>query len=189
MFSTWYFAIKTCLQAVRLQSYLERNCYEAWCSLDVLSASQNMGHSSPSSSGTTPTTPLAVPMFSSQESQGPLEMCFNPPRPPSLVRIPSFQFSCSMDTVGKFPWRTDLGSFASVAWGALYISLSLLVSQALVCPGRWVSLRQQLERLVMFRTEAARNGWAEVRRQMHPPIQSTLPEIDLRTNDLQLPFH
>lgn len=86
----------------RLQSLLERNCYEAWCSLDVLtSSSQNAGASSPSSSSTTPTTPMAgVPVFSSQESQGPLDACFNQPaRPPPLLRVPSFQFSSSMDTV------------------------------------------------------------------------------------------
>lgn len=87
---------------VRLQSLLERNCYEAWCSLDVLSSSsQNAGASSPSSSGTTPTTPMAgVPVFSSQESQGPLDACFSQPaRPSPLLRVPSFQFSSSMDTV------------------------------------------------------------------------------------------
>ncbi|CAN8013066.1 unnamed protein product, partial [Ixodes pacificus] len=85
----------------RLQSLLERNCYEAWCSLDVLtSSSQNAGASSPSSSSTTPTTPMAgVPVFSSQESQGPLDACFSQPaRPPPLLRVPSFQFSSSMDT-------------------------------------------------------------------------------------------
>ncbi|CAN8006984.1 unnamed protein product [Ixodes hexagonus] len=86
----------------RLQSLLERNCYEAWSSLDALSfASQNAGASSPTSSNTTPTTPMAgVPVFGSQESQGPLGACFSQPaRPPPLLRVPSFQFSSSMDTV------------------------------------------------------------------------------------------
>ncbi|KAM7290205.1 uncharacterized protein ISCGN_026867 [Ixodes scapularis] len=110
----------------RLQSLLERNCYEAWCSLDVLtSSSQNAGASSPSSSNTTPTTPMAgVPVFSSQESQGPLDGCFSQPaRPPPLLRVPSFQFSSSMDTVGKF---SALHSVSSAAKAYTVLGVGLL---------------------------------------------------------------
>ncbi|XP_037277195.2 uncharacterized protein LOC119170210 isoform X2 [Rhipicephalus microplus] len=93
----------------RLQCLLERNCYEAWCSLDSLATPSGPsgagGASSPSSAGTiTPSTPLpsSVPTFGSQDSRGTSDsqnMGHSAPRPPPLLRIPSFQFSCSMDTV------------------------------------------------------------------------------------------
>lgn len=93
----------------RLQCLLERNCYEAWCSLDSLATPSGPsgagGASSPSSAGTiTPSTPLpsSVPTFGSQDSRGTSDsqnMGHGAPRPPPLLRIPSFQFSCSMDTV------------------------------------------------------------------------------------------
>ncbi|KAH7970039.1 hypothetical protein HPB52_023928 [Rhipicephalus sanguineus] len=88
-----------------------RNCYEAWCSLDSLGTPSGPsgagGASSPSSGGTiTPSTPLpsSVPAFGSQDSRGTSDsqsMGHGQPRPPPLLRIPSFQFSCSMDTVGN----------------------------------------------------------------------------------------
>lgn len=93
----------------QLQCLLERNCYEAWCSLDSLGTPSGPsgagGASSPSSGGTiTPSTPLpsSVPAFGSQDSRGTSDsqsMGHGQPRPPPLLRIPSFQFSCSMDTV------------------------------------------------------------------------------------------
>ncbi|XP_077519304.1 uncharacterized protein LOC144129198 [Amblyomma americanum] len=92
---------------IRLQCLLERNCYEAWCSLDSLGTAHNMacggGASSPSSAGTTtPGTPLpsSVLPFGSQDSRGASDSQGHVQlRPPPLLRIPSFQFSCSMDTV------------------------------------------------------------------------------------------
>lgn len=88
----------------QLASLLERSCYDAWCSLDIVAA-PSQGHaggpaSSPSSTGTTPGTPV-LPTASSQENS--LEHSgfshSQPARAPPLLRIPSFQFSCSMDTV------------------------------------------------------------------------------------------
>lgn len=78
----------------KIQNLLERNCYEAWCSTDMTWA---QGASSPSSTGTTPSTPVATPVFSSQDSAGCHDLFPPPSAPPIIHRTPSFHFSCSMD--------------------------------------------------------------------------------------------
>ncbi|XP_064481649.1 uncharacterized protein LOC135394707 isoform X2 [Ornithodoros turicata] len=76
----------------KLQQLLEFNCYETWCSADMVH-----GASSPSSTGTTPSTPVSTPVFSSQDSIPYNELCPPPSAPPLVYRTQSFHFSCSMD--------------------------------------------------------------------------------------------